>query len=149
MPVPLRQSNAALLTTQANLEKTVADQQATNATLGEFRQQSLDLVFNFARVMNEAQDSTVVGFAETELRLWELIKPFQGYTLAQGAYLLAPADVMMARYVYGRAIDRFGEVATPPGWVGAVWWSWSELRHRGGWPAAPMFKPCGIEMWTC
>ncbi len=25
----------------------------------------------------------------------------------------------------------------------------SELRHRGGWPAAPMLKPCASAMWTC
>jgi hypothetical protein len=30
-----------------------------------------------------------------------------------------------------------------------VRWECSELRHFGGWPAAPMLKPCGIEMCTC
>jgi hypothetical protein len=31
----------------------------------------------------------------------------------------------------------------------AVRWECSELRTRGGWPAAPMLKPGVSLMWTC
>lgn len=102
-------ANVELKATQSDLVTTIYEKDATNRTLDEFSKKSLDLVFDFARVMNEAQDSTVVGFAETEQKLWKLIKPFQGYTLKQGADLLAPEEVMMARYVYGRATDRLGD----------------------------------------